>query len=132
MLDKNSFIGIVIVIALFSLPVMAWGEEKAVDIEEVDVRYLYVQPGQTLHNIVRRLYSHRKPEWPKITNDIVRMNPHAFVGSDATRMKAGVRLELPQRQKTKKLLKVVASKKHVGDVLLSRGQALAVGRDSKS
>jgi len=129
---KKPFFEMVVAFILFVLPAITFAEETVVGIDEVDVRFLYVQPGQTLHNIVRRLFAHRKTEWPKITNDIVRMNPHAFVDSDPTRMKAGVRLELPQRQKAKKLVKVVADEKHVGNVLLSRGQALAVGRNSQS
>lgn len=103
---------------------------KAID--DVAVRYLYVQPGQTLHNIVVRIYAHRKSEWPKLSNDIVRMNPHAFVNNDATQMKAGVRLELPQREKAKKIVKLNTGLKHVGDVVLSRGRALAVNRESAS
>lgn len=120
------------VFALLVLPQTILADKDVVDIEDVDVRYLYVQPGQTLHNIVRRLYTHRKSEWPKITNDIIRMNPHAFIGGDATKMKAGVKLELPQRQKTKKLVKLSTSKNHVGDVLISRGRALAVAPNSKA
>lgn len=132
LLNKKSFSGLMFVFALLVFPQTVLADENVVDIEDVEVRFLYVQPGQTLHNIVKRLYSHRTSEWPKIANDIVRMNPHAFVGNDATKMKAGVRLELPQRQKIKKLVKLSTNDNHVGDVLISRGQALAVSRDSKS
>jgi len=119
-------------VLMMSSPSVFADEAGVVDINKVDVRYLYVQPGQTLHNIVKRLYANRKSEWPRITQDIVRMNPHAFTNNDATKMKAGVRLELPQRNKPKKLVKVKSAKKHVGDVLISRGQAFAVAPDSKS
>ena len=60
-----------------------------------EVRYLHVQKGQTLHNIVKRLYPKRVKQWPKITKDIVRLNPHAFINANPTRMKADVRLTLP-------------------------------------
>lgn len=129
---RNQLFVTLAVIVFLAVPIQSVfaDQAKASDISKVDVRFLYVQPGQTLHNIVKRLYSHRKSEWPKITKDIVRMNPQAFVNNDATKMKAGVRLELPQRNKTKTVKKF--SKKHVGDVLISRGQALAVAPDSGS
>ena len=131
MLSKKPFAAVLIAFFLFVLPSIGLAD-NVVNIDDVDVRFLYVQPGQTLHNIVKRLYLTRKNEWPKISNDIVRMNPHAFVNGDATKMKAGIRLELPQRQKSTKLKKLVTSNKHVGDVLLSRGQVLAVSPDSQS
>ena len=129
MLDKKLFSAVLLAAFLSVMSVEVFAADEVRDVDEVDVRFLYVQPGQTLHNIVKRLYLPRKSEWPKITNDIVRMNPHAFVGGDPTRMKAGVRLELPQRQEVGKFTRLT---NHVGDVLQSRGQALAVGRDSKS
>ena len=129
MLDNKSLSAVLLAVFISVMSLEAFAADVVSDVDEVDVRFLYVQPGQTLHNIVKRLYLQRKSEWPKITNDIVRMNPHAFVGGDATKMKAGVRLELPQRQKVGKFTKLA---NHVGDVLQSRGQALAVGRDSKS
>lgn len=119
------------VLLLLAAPSLSAAEE-VVAIEDVDVRYLYVQPGQTLHNIVKRLYAHKKPEWPRITNDIVRMNPHAFVDGDPTRMKAGIRLELPPRQRPEKMKRLSGDKTHVGNVLIARGQALAVSPDSSS
>ena len=86
---------LLIILAVFSLdaaaPVLARDEIDA------DIRYLHVQPGQTLHNIVRRLYSERPRDWEKLEQQIVRENPHAFVNGDKTRMKAGVRLVLPNR-----------------------------------
>ena len=82
--------------AVFTLdaaaPVLAKDEIDA------DIRFLYVQPGQTLHNIVRRLYPERPRDWEKLEQQIVRENPHAFVDGDKTRMKAGVRLELPNAE----------------------------------
>jgi hypothetical protein len=60
-----------------------------------DIRFLHVQKGQTLHNIVKRIYPERRKEWSRLTADIVRLNPHAFVDNDPTKMKAEVRLTLP-------------------------------------
>jgi len=93
-----------------------------------DIRYLHVQKGQTLHNIIRRLYPERKKEWPKLTKDIVRLNPHAFIDSNPTKMKAGVRLKLPKkvvvRSQTAKPIKL----KQVGTVTESEGSVVAVDK----
>ncbi len=90
-----------------------------------DIRFLHVQKGQTLHNIVTRLYPERKKEWPQLSKDIVRLNPHAFVDNDPTKMKAGVRLRLPKkvvvRSHTEKL-------KRVGSVTESSGSVVAVDK----
>ena len=91
-----------------------------------DVRYLYVQKGQTLHNIVRRLYPERADEWPKLTSDIVRMNPHAFINNDPTRMKAGVRLELPKKAVVRSETARPVKRKQVGIVAESTGSVVAV------
>lgn len=98
------------------------------DTIKAEIRYLYVQPGQTLHNIVSKLYPTRKNEWPRIRRDIIRMNPEAFVDGKEARMKSGVRLTLPRAQVVKTKVKIKAPK-HVGDVVQSRGETLAVGKD---
>jgi hypothetical protein len=94
-----------------------------------DIRYLYVQPGQTLHNIVKRLYPQRKAEWEKLRQQIVRENPHGFVDGDETKMKAGVRLELPRRYVAKPMPVPPAQQKMVGKVVVAEGQTIAVGHD---
>ena len=101
----------------------------AVSAEEdfnADIRFLYVQKGQTLHNIVKRLYPDRVKEWPKLTKDIVRLNPHAFINSDPTKMKAGVRLTLPQK------VVLPAKSKKVGVVVDMSGSVVAVDKNKVS
>ncbi len=120
---------LLIVLAVFSFgpatTVVAKDEIKA------DIRFLYVQPGQTLHNIVRRLYPERSKDWEKLEQQIVRENPHAFIGGDATKLKAGVRLDLPRRMVVKP--RPIANKPNqVGEVILARGEVIAVGQDKKS
>ena len=105
----------------------AFAQTSADDQFDTDVRYLYVQPGQTLHNIVKRLYPGQQKRWPRLKADIVRLNPHAFVRGDARRMKAGVRLTLPTREQDVPL--IARKKKQVGVVVATRGRAIAVGRD---
>ena len=98
---------------------------------QADIRYLYVQPGQTLHNIVSKIYPNRKKDWPRLRREIVRINPESFVGGKEHQMKAGVRLELPKRRVAKRKIKKVAPL-HVGDVVRTRGEALAVDQNRVS
>jgi len=93
-----------------------------------DIRYLHVQKGQTLHNIVTRLYPERKKEWQQLTRDIIRLNPHAFVDNDPTKMKAGVRLELPKRVVVRSTPIQPVKLKKVGTVAESDGSVIAVDR----
>lgn len=98
----------------------------AADEIDVDIRFLYVQPGQTLHNIVAKLYPQRRTEWARIKSDIIRLNPHAFVGGRATAMKSEVRLELPHRVVVRPMGIRKLGPKKVGTVQEVRGQAFAV------
>jgi len=97
------------------------------DAYKADVRFLHVQKGQTLHNIVRRLYPERRKEWQALSQEIVRLNPHAFIKSDATKMKAGVRIELPKKVVSHKRDKL-AIVKQVGVVADSQGKVVAVDK----
>jgi len=91
---------------------------------KAEVRYLYVQKGQTLHNIIKRLYPHQPKKWPQLKKDIVRLNPHAFVNNDATKMKADVRLTLPKKVLVPKPIKL----KKVGMVSNLSGSVVAVDK----
>ncbi len=108
---------ILLIINLVSLPLIAETKFKT------DVRYLHVQKGQTLHNIVKRLYPKNVKKWSEITRDVVRMNPHAFVNNNPTRMKAGVRLTLPL-----KVLAKTKPQKQVGVVSDMSGSVIAVNQ----
>ena len=98
----------------------------ATEAYNADIRYLHVQKGQTLHNIVSRLYPERVKEWPKLKQDIVKLNPHAFIDSDPTRMKAGVRLELPKRVVVRSTPAQPVKLKKVGTVVENEGSVVAV------
>ncbi len=93
-----------------------------------DIRYLYVQRGQTLHNIIRRLYPERKSEWPQLSRDIVRINPHAFVDNDPTKLKAEVRLKLPKKVVVRSQPVKPIKLKQVGTVAQSSGSVVAVDK----
>ncbi len=114
---------LLIVLAVFSID--AGAPAIAKDEIEADLRFLYVQPGQTLHSIVRRLYPERPNEWQKLEQQIVRENPEAFVNGDPTQMKAGARLDLPRRMVIKPR-PIAANRVQVGEVIDARGQAIAV------
>lgn len=93
-----------------------------------DIRYLHVQKGQTLHNIVKQLYPKRVKQWPKITNDIVRQNPHAFINNDPTQMKAGVRLTLPQKVVLRSEPVKPVKSQQVGIVVENSGSVIALDK----
>jgi hypothetical protein len=119
-----------LLIAIFLLTSNVGSSIAASEIQ-ADIRYLYVQPGQTLHNIVSKLYPNRKKDWPRLRREIVRINPESFVDGKESQMKAGVRLELPRRRVPKRKTKKIAPL-YVGDVVRTQGQALAVNKDRVS
>ena len=53
-----------------------------------------VQPGDTLSDIVRRIENRTMKLWPAV-NAIFAANPHAFMGNDPNRLKAGAWLTIP-------------------------------------
>lgn len=110
-------------VAMFVCSNAAVAEQSEI---RAEIRYLNVQPGQTLHNIVRRLYPGQESRWPQIRQEIVRLNPTSFVNADEASMKAGARLTLPGKDTRKRSLK------RVGDVVQVQGQALAIGTDKIS
>lgn len=99
-------------------------------------RYLYVQPGQSIFSIVKILYPEDKAQWPNIIKKVVKTNPHAFIGADATKIQAGERLELPaisSNFKPRSSSKVVAFKKilAVGQVIKSRGKTFVISKKNE-
>ena len=133
-LNKNNnkyflslFIALLVIAAGWLVPV---DQVQATDKIDAEVRYLYVQKGQTLHNIVRRLYPQRQAEWDTLKRQIVQQNPHAFINGDETQMIAGVRISLPRRMVVKP--RPVTPPGRVGEVEFARGQTIAVNRDKVS
>ncbi|MDH5736015.1 MAG: FecR family protein, partial [Gammaproteobacteria bacterium] len=93
----------------------------------VQKRYLYVQPGQTLFSIVKVLYPEQQDKWPEIINNIVKRNPHAFRHGQAVNIKVGERIELPH-------INSMIQNKHVlykgpeavGQIITARGKTFAI------
>lgn len=99
-------------------------------------RYLYVQPGQSIFSIVKVLYPNQQSQWPAIIKKIVKVNPHAFIGADATQIQHGVRIELPpisSKVKPVSNTKAVVYKgpRSVGQVVKSRGKTFAISENKK-
>jgi hypothetical protein len=100
-------------------------------------RYLYVQPGQSIFNIVQVLYADQQKYWPEIIRKIVRTNPHAFVGADATKILPGERIELPaytssirpSSPPTSSKAVVYKGPSAVGQVIKSRGRAFVLSNE---
>jgi hypothetical protein len=122
-------IKLLIVLAVFSID--AGAPAIAKDEIDADLRFLYVQPGQTLHSIVRRLYPERPNDWSKLEKQIVRENPGSFVNGDPTQLKAGTRLDLPKRMVIKPR-PIPAKRVQVGEVIEVRGQTIAVNQEKLS
>lgn len=125
-----SFIGLVIFCLLITFNSVASGKFNA------QKRYLYVQPGQSIFSIVKVLYPDQQKQWPAIIKKVVRINPHAFIGADATKIQVGERLELPAISST---IKPVSSTKtvvykgpsSVGQVIQKRGKTFAISKKYK-
>ena len=101
----------------------------------VEKRFLYIQPGQTVFSIVKVLYPDQPDQWPKIIKQIVKKNPHAFENKDATRIIIGERIQLPS---LKTSVKPVAGKnviykapEAVGQVIQVRGKTFAISAKKK-
>ncbi|MCK4834154.1 MAG: FecR domain-containing protein [Gammaproteobacteria bacterium] len=116
------FFKLLIFLFIFSLnPVVSHATEAF----NADIRYLHVQKGQTLHNIITRLYPQRKKEWSQLKKDIINLNPHAFINNDPAKMKAGARLKLPKKVVVRSR---AAKPKRVGTVAESSGNVIAVDK----
>ncbi len=99
-------------------------------------RYLYVQPGQSIFSIVKVLYPDQQSQWPRIIKKVVRINPHAFIGADATKIQVGERLELPAISSGGRDAlsgDVIAFKKiqAVGQVIKKKGKTFVISNKDK-
>ena len=128
-LSKISFAGLILFGILFVSSAIADGKFNA------SKRYLYVQPGQSVFTIVKILYPTQRDDWPAIIKIIVRKNPHAFVGADATKIRTGERLEIPSRWSNVKPVAVKAvvykEPQSVGQVIKTRGKTFLISKNKK-
>jgi len=58
--------------------------------------YIIVAPGMTLTGIMREYYPQYRNHWPALMDEVIRINPHAFVNDAPASLKRGMRLTLPK------------------------------------
>jgi Tfp pilus assembly protein FimV len=58
--------------------------------------YIIVAPGMTLTRIMREYYPQHRRYWPELMDEVIRINPHAFVNGAPASLKRGMRLTLPK------------------------------------
>ncbi len=62
--------------------------------------YIIVVPGMTLTKIMREYYPQHRRHWPALMDEVIRINPHAFVNGAPASLKRGMRLTLPKEVPT--------------------------------
>ncbi|VAW58048.1 hypothetical protein MNBD_GAMMA11-385 [hydrothermal vent metagenome] len=101
-------------------------------------RYLYVQQGQSIFSLVKVLYPDQQKQWPAIIKKIVKINPHAFIAADASRIVVGKRLEIPaipSRVKRAPVVKKAVVHKGptaVGRVIKRLGKVFVISSEARS
>jgi len=131
---KYSLLGLLLLCLMLSFDTSAAGKFNT------QKRYLYIQPGQSIFSIVKVLYPDQRAQWPRIIKKVVRINPHAFIGADATKILPGERIELPAISSKIKPVTykpspdkpVVLKKIHaVGQVIKTRGKTFSISKKNK-
>ena len=70
-------------------------ESKRIEVYALSQNYWDTQSGDTLGNIVLHLLPNNPSKYAKLKQDIVLLNPHAFIGGNPERLLADKRLWLP-------------------------------------
>ena len=68
---------------------------KRIEVYSLNQNYWDIQPGDTLSNIVHHLLPNNPSKHSTLKNEIVHLNPQAFVNGNAELLLAGKRLHLP-------------------------------------
>jgi hypothetical protein len=68
---------------------------KRIEVYSLSQNYWDTQNGDTLGEIVLQLLPNNPAKHEKLEQDIVQLNPGAFIGADADKLLAGKRLQLP-------------------------------------
>ena len=80
-------------ILMLALKVQA--ESTRINVYPVSQAFVDVEMGDTLGEIVKDLLPAQPSRRGRLMDDIVQLNPHAFIDSNPDRLKAHVRLWLP-------------------------------------
>lgn len=70
-------------------------ESKRIEVYTSGISYWDVQPGDTLGEIVARLLPNNSTTRPALMNEIVKLNPDAFIDANPDFLNANTRLWLP-------------------------------------
>jgi len=73
---------------------------KRIEVYNISQNYWDVSPGDTLSNIVMQLLPYNSVMRKKLSSEIIKLNPHAFVQNQENSLKANVRLWLPNHIST--------------------------------
>ena len=68
---------------------------KRIEVYSLSQNYWDTQYGDTLGKIARHLLPHNPAKHEALKQDIVHLNPHAFIGGNPEKMLANKRLRLP-------------------------------------
>jgi len=82
-----------LIIAL--IPVTLTAESKRIYVYPVSQAFYDVKPGDTLGEISEKILPHTSSMRSRLMSDIIQLNPKAFINGDPDRLKAHVRLWLP-------------------------------------
>lgn len=85
----------IVLVVCLGMAINAWPESVRVHVYKLSQQYWDVQYGDTLGEIVDSLLPADKSKQQRLMQDIVELNPDAFLDGDPDRLRANVRLWLP-------------------------------------
>jgi Tfp pilus assembly protein FimV len=94
-LDSKRLVGALLVALCLVAPGMSMAQNQ-----QYGSDYIIVAPGMTLTRIMREYYPQHRKHWPALMDEVIRINPHAFVNGAPASLKRGMRLTLPKEVPT--------------------------------
>lgn len=85
----------IVLVVCLGLAVSAWPESIRVHVYKLSQQYWDVRPGDTLGQIVESLLPADKGKQRLLMRDIIELNPDAFIDGSPHRLRANIRLWLP-------------------------------------
>ncbi len=82
---------------LLAFSLLLPAESKRIEVYPLSQNYWDTKPGETLGEIAHNLLPNNPRMQAQLINDVINMNPDAFVNNNPDRMKANTRLWLPNR-----------------------------------
>lgn len=86
---------LILAVLLSTLLHTAWADSKRIDVYPQGRAYVDVKAGDTLSDLIQRALPSGGRGAVAVIDDVVALNPQAFIDGDANRLKTGVRLWLP-------------------------------------